>query len=203
MLASTDPMHTRVGKRKESIMKNKIYGVMLAAAVATFGTLFAPNANADCGYSAHPQWATAASPARTQNGVQKEQDDASSGQATLVGLWHIKISAGGQVIIQGIEAFHGDGTETLNDTDAPSSGNVCLGVWTQSGARTYKLKHPFWRWDAAGNLIGSAVIRQEVTVDKGSQTFSGTAKVDFLDLSGNVLFQLQQDVTGERITVDF
>ncbi len=184
-------------------MKIKMQTTMAAFAAVTLGTIFAPDASADCGFSAKPQWGTAASPALTQNGAQEQHDDASPSGATLVGLWHIKVISGGQVVLQAIDAFHADGTETLNDTSAPSSGNVCLGVWTQSGPRTYKLKHPFWRWDPAGNLIGSAVIREEVTVDKSGQTFSGTAKLDFLDLSGNVLFQIQQQVTGERITVDF
>jgi hypothetical protein len=186
-------------------MTSKTYGIFTGVAVVALGACFAPSAKADCEYSATPQWTTAASPARSSldHRPMERDEGGDPSRESIVGLWHVTVTESGRVIIQSIEAFHSDGTETLNDTGAPSGGNVCLGVWIQSGPRTYKLKHPFWRWDIAGNLIGSAVIRAELTLGKHGDVFSGNATVDILDLSGNVLVQVKQQVAGERITVDF
>jgi hypothetical protein len=74
----------------------------------------------------------------------------------------IKFSAGGQVVDEGFDARHSDGTETLNDTPLPATGNLCLGVWTQTGHNTFKLKHPSWIYDpgTSTQLIGQAIIRE-------------------------------------------
>ena len=188
-------------------MKSKSHGIAGGIAFVLLSTVLVPVASADCGYSMTPQWAAGilspASRIKPASGADSGREDGDSKQASVVGLWHVTVSEGSQVVIQSIEAFHVDGTETLNDTGAPSGGNVCLGVWIQSGQRTYKLKHPFWRWDSAGNLIGSAVIRAQLTVDPHGNTFSGNATVDILDLSGNLIVEVTQQVAGERITVDF
>jgi hypothetical protein len=55
------------------------------------------------------------------------------GRAPIIGLWDIKFYSGGQLVDEGFDAWHGDGTETLNDTPPPVTGNVCLGVWAQTG----------------------------------------------------------------------
>jgi hypothetical protein len=50
----------------------------------------------------------------------------------------------------GFEQWHSDGTEMLNDTPPPASGNVCLGTWEKIGPQTYTLVHP--AFNAEGNL---------------------------------------------------
>ena len=90
-----------------------------------------------------------------------------------MGLWKVDISADGQVINQGFDAWHGDGTETLNDSVPPTAGNVCLGVWVRTGNRTYKLKHLSWNYGADGNAIGIVIIRELVRLNRSGNSYQG------------------------------
>jgi len=127
--------------------------------------------------------------------------DAAPAGGSMVGLWKVAFVSGGYIVDQAFDAWHSDGTETLNDTPPPSTGNVCLGVWSQTG-KVYKLNHPSWTFDANGNLTGTAVIREQVTVDPHGNTFTGTFTVDVYDLSNNLLYHLSGTVSGDRITAD-
>jgi hypothetical protein len=129
--------------------------------------------------------------------------DEGRGDRSIVGLWHLTFLINGVAVNQGFRQWHSDGTEILNDTAPPVTGNVCLGVWVQTGRRTYRLKHPAWRFDAAGNLIGTQLLREEVTLARGGNSFTASATLEFFDLSGNKVGELPPgEVRGERITVD-
>jgi hypothetical protein len=118
-----------------------------------------------------------------------------------VGLWKVAFVSDNVVVDQAFDAWHADGTETLVDTPPPSTGNVCLGVWSQNG-NIYKLNHPSWTFDLNGNLTGTAVIRETVSVDSHGNNFSGTFTVDVYDLSGNNLAHFGGTVSGQRITAE-
>jgi hypothetical protein len=64
------------------------------------------------------------------------------------------------------------------------------------------LKHPSWTFDAAGNLNGTAIIRETVTVQPDGNTFKGTFTVDVLDLRGTNLQHIAGTLSGTRITID-
>ena len=129
-------------------------------------------------------------------------DDDSDREPSIVGLWKVAFLAGGQVIDQGFDAWHADGTETLNDFVPPTTGNVCLGVWERTGARTYKLKHLSWNYDANGNAIGIVVIHELVKLDRSGNSYQGTLTVEVFDLHDTLLFQDSGELTGRRITAD-
>jgi hypothetical protein len=124
--------------------------------------------------------------------------------APIVGLWNIKFTSGNQVVDEGFDAWHGDGTETLNDTPPPVTGNVCLGAWTQTGRNTFKLKHPSWVYDEATNtqVIGQAIIRETVSVSRDGNSFSGSFTVDVIDTFGNSLAHFEGQVRATRIKPD-
>lgn len=122
---------------------------------------------------------------------------------SIVGLWDSKAFSGGQLIDEGFEQWNADGTEVLNDTPPPQTGNVCLGVFVKSAQSTYKLKHPSWTFDSNGNLTGTAIIRELVIVGRGGNTYSGTYTIDFYDLNGKHLQQFGGTIQAQRITVDF
>lgn len=122
--------------------------------------------------------------------------------AAIVGLWRATFVSDGQVVDEGFDIWHSDGTEVLNDNPNPASGNVCLGVWSQTGARSFKLKHLSWSYDEGGNLNGTVIIREQVTVDSSGASYKGTFKVDAFDLKGNPMFHIDGQLTGERITPD-
>ena len=90
----------------------------------------------------------------------------------------------------------------MNDYTNPIEGNVCLGVWEQTGKNTFKLKHPSWTFDSDGNLTGTAIIRETVIVNATAQSYSGPVTVDVYDLSGNLTATYSEEVEAQRITVD-
>jgi len=57
--------------------------------------------------------------------------------------------------------WHSDGTEMqVSGMRAPLTGDVCLGVWIKTGARTYRLNHFGASCDSTGqNLIGPARVQ--------------------------------------------
>ena len=80
---------------------------------------------------------------------------------SIVGLWNVTLllGSGPDVFDQGFQHWHADGTELMVDNAvAPAFGNVCVGVWKQVGARTYKLKHMTFNWDAQGKVAGTFIL---------------------------------------------
>jgi hypothetical protein len=122
-------------------------------------------------------------------------------EESIVGLWDVKFIAGGQVVDEGFDQYHSDGNEILNDTAPPSTGNVCLGVYEKTGPRSLKLKHPSWIFDPTNTIaVGRATILENVSIDKGGRTFTGTFTVQLTDLDGNPLGEFTGELKGNRIT---
>jgi hypothetical protein len=174
--------------------------VLNFAAAAAFCTVLAATGRADCGFSATPRPRLRA--AMPQMRTQRAQAPQASDPVSIVGLWKVTFVSDGQVVDEGFDQWHSDGTETLNDNPAPSSGNVCLGVWSTTGPLAFKLKHPSWTFDDAGNLTGTAIIREAVTLDGGGNTFKGSFTVDVFDLSGSQVMHIDGEIMAERILVD-
>jgi hypothetical protein len=104
---------------------------------------------------------------------------------------------------EGFDQWHSDGTEMRNDNGVPPSlGNVCLGVFKKTGHRTYQLRHPAWNWDASGNLTGTLIIRETITLDAGGTSYHGSFTFDFYDLSGDLITGVASTVPAQRITTD-
>lgn len=123
---------------------------------------------------------------------------------TIVGLWDVKFLFEGQIVDEGFDQYHSDGTEILNDTPPPATGNVCLGVYAKTGPNSLKLRHPGWIYDATNTfVIGRATILENITLDRRGRTFKGTFTVQFRDLAGNELApDFSGQLKGERITPD-
>jgi hypothetical protein len=122
-------------------------------------------------------------------------------------LWHIKYFVGNSKTLwdEGFEQWHSDGTELNNDNAVPPSlGNVCVGVYKQTGPRTFKLRHVTWNFDVSGALTGTFELLQTVTVSNNGKTFIGTYTSDRRDLSGNIIPSLHAEgvLSATRITVD-
>ena len=201
---------TRSGKVSRTITISRT----IVAAVAAFVlvTAFASSAKASCrvwgprvsgvSYSDGLRGAPAGSGfsvvrAVYEKGEKGENDDK---DPSIVGLWMVAFLSHGQVVDQGFDAWHADGTETLNDSVPPSTGNVCLGVWDQTGKFTYRLKHLSWNYDANGIAIGVVIFKELVTLDHDGKNYHGTVAIDVYDLSQNLLFHDSGEITGRRIT---
>ncbi len=127
----------------------------------------------------------------------------------IVGFWHAKfVSEGtsgipdGTVIDTPNVQWHGDGTEIMNSTRAPATGNICMGVWHKTGKLTYELNHFTLAFDANGNFTGPGQIQETITLDKKSDQYSGTYKIDEFDPAGNPVAELKGQVSATRITVN-
>ena len=127
----------------------------------------------------------------------------------IVGFWKVKfLSEGnpgipdGAVLDNGFVQWHGDGTEIMNSSRPPATGNFCLGVWQKSGPSGYELNHFALSSDLSGNLVGPAQIREDITLNQRADQYEGTFTIDQYDISGNPLGHVAGRVTATRITVD-
>ena len=139
-------------------------------------------------------------------------DDANGNDPSIVGFWHDKlVSRGtknvpdGTVLETGLTQWHSDHTEIDNNGSVPPiSGNLCLGVWEQTGRYTYKLNHFPLPWDASGStFLGPIQYWAEVTLNPKGTEYSGRFTLDQYDPTGKTLLSHAQGiVTATRITVD-
>jgi hypothetical protein len=120
------------------------------------------------------------------------------GTASIVGMWKVDYTAGGNPVYSGLEQWHSDGLE-FEFADIPTiTGDVCMGVWSRNG-RKVSLYHTGWTFDANGNPNGTMQLTHEDKVAKDSQSFSGTFDLKFFDSEGNLLQEIVGDDNGTRI----
>src|SRR5215469_10455957 len=189
-------------------------GRMLVACIAVCAIL-AGTARAQCGSAARktaaltpglrisPDFATSSPGALSQTGFTLAQNDDSS-EIPITGLWKVVFVSGGATVDVGFEQWHSDGTEMLNDTPPPASGNVCLATWEKTGARTYSLVLLAFNFDSTGTIVVSIFIeRVQAVIAPDGNSFTGAFTWDSYDFSGHPLpgTHLAGAVTGTRITV--
>src|SRR5438132_5042749 len=181
----------------------KVFG-MCCLAIALCAA-FASTANAQCGLSLKGNRSVLGNALPATASLKAQESSAKDGgDVTIVGLWDVKFISDNQVIDEGFDQYHSDGTEILNDTPPPAAGNVCLGVYENTGPRTLSLKHPSWLYDPTNTfVIGRVTILERITLDRGGHSFTGTFTVQFRDLSGNTFApDLTGQLKGDRITPD-
>ncbi len=191
--------------------------VAMAVATVLLATVFATRASAQCGYlegtMAPASFATPAGPGPAQMRAALllvSAHDDESDEHTIVGFWKVtfvaKGNAGipdGTVIDFGYAQWHDDGTEILNSSRPPATGNFCLGVWKKASEPSrYRLNHFALSSDLSGNMIGPANIREDVTLGREGNTYGGRFTIDQFDLAGNLLVHVSGLVTATRISVD-
>ena len=189
-------------------MKTTKVTTLFITAVA-ISAAFASSAKAQCGFSPRHNLTALALQMPSLGAHPMVQDAAPQNgeEPTIVGLWDVKFISENQLFDEGFDQYHSDGTEILNDTPPPVGGNVCLGIWAKTGPRSLKLKHPFWIFDPATNttVIGRGVLLEQITLDRRGNSFRGTFKFEFRDLSGNPIPSMPDvsgNLTADRITVD-
>jgi len=163
------------------------------------------SALASCGDTLSAMAAAAASAQSQFRPIQpnSKSGEDNDGKSTMVGLWHIQFAVGDQTIQEAYQLWNAGGTEVHNPNVDPRTGNVCLGVWKRAAPRgTYKLAHRVWSYDANGNFMGTIHLSETLTLGNHGNTHSGSFTLDFFDPSGNFLFEVAGNVTGERISVE-
>jgi hypothetical protein len=117
----------------------------------------------------------------------------------IVGLWDTKFFSQGQVVDEIYDLWNADGTEIEVDASNPIEGNVCNGVWIQTGTLIWKLTHPSWAFDVNGNLIGTLMIREVIFMDPKGNQYTGTVTYDFFDLNGTPIDHEDGTLSAVRI----
>lgn len=138
-------------------------------------------------------------------GMPDERDD--TRPASIVGLWRVAffVGDGPDIAYEGFQQWHAGGTETMVDNGVPPAfGNVCVGVWKQSGPRTFKLRHVTFNWDEHGKSTGTFQVLITVRLNASGNGYSGTYSADSFDLQGNVIPELHAEgrLRGLRLSVD-
>jgi len=154
-------------------------------------------------------------------------------RAPIVGLWAFKyISMGnmpiymipdGATIDNGTTAWFADGNEvTFSGIRNPIVGATCIGVWKQTGERTYVLNHIGLSWNplatsptgpagptnpggGPGAPGGPAFIKQWVTLSKDGQSYTGHFTITQLLPDGKTPAApapIQGTIAAMRITID-
>jgi len=137
--------------------------------------------------------------AQANSSVSQKADAQGANPLAITGLWLTSYLISGQIVDQGFEVWHDDGTEILIDTAPPATDNVCVGVWVQTAPLTYQLTHPSWTFDLNGNLTGTAMIRNVVIMERGGNKFTGTFTVDLFNNSGQQIDHLEGQLSATRI----
>jgi hypothetical protein len=127
----------------------------------------------------------------------------------IVGFWKATfVSEGssgipdGTLIDSPFVQWHGDGTEIMNSTRVPATGDFCMGVWKKNGKSGYELNHFGLSFDPSGTFVGPAQIHENITLNKKADQYSGTFKIDQYDPSGNLLVEIVGQIAATRVTVD-
>jgi len=186
-----------------SIMKSnqtRNFAKFAAYMVLTVG--LSASALASCGDSLSAMAAGSASVHSQSNPIANSTSSGDNAAKSMVGLWHIQFTVGGQTIQEAYQLWNAGGTEVHNPNVDPRTGNVCLGVWKHAPHGAFKLAHRVWNYDANGNFLGTIHLSETVTVGQGGNTHSGSFTLDFYDPSGNLVLELPGSVTGERISVE-
>lgn len=135
-----------------------------------------------------------------QPDFQSQADKASN--MSIVGLWHVQFTVGGQTIQEAYQIWNGSGTEVHNPNVDPRTGSVCLGVWKHTAHGAYKLAHRVWSYDTNGNFLGTINLSETLTLGGAGKTHSGSFALDFYDPTGKFLMEVAGNVAGERISVE-
>ncbi|MGJ7511945.1 hypothetical protein [Variovorax sp. GT1P44] len=179
-----------------------------------------------------PSWGPAAAAAATIQAANAAKPSANSNDKGgdrfgpgIVGMWKLTfVSDGtaypatippGVVLDFGTSQWHSDGTEFLiSGSRPPSSGDVCMGVWEQTGNATYKLKHVALAYVSSDTppplgpvspaaFVGPAIMHQTITLSRSHNSFEGRFTIDQYAPDETTLLQhIGGTLTGTRFTVD-
>jgi hypothetical protein len=139
----------------------------------------------------------------------------------IVGLWHLIYTADSVSGATGIfppappsfqflesyKTWHRDGTEFENAFVDPKGGNICFGVWKETGERTVKLHHVGVMFDTDGNVKGVFTDDETNVVAGNGETYSGSFTFKLYPPTdvygtGTPIVTVKGTTAGTRISVD-
>ncbi len=130
------------------------------------------------------------------------------GYPPIIGLWHVIYtnSADQSTFNDTLDTWHMDGTEFESAYLAPAGGNICVGVWKESGRRSVKLHHVGWLFNPStpsATASNSFTIDSEITVADEGRSYSGTFTFKVWNMDGTPTpVEVKGTIAATRITVD-
>jgi hypothetical protein len=198
------------------------------AALAVLGFLFAAGgANAGGCAVGYKPGATAAPIPFVSPQADNHQDDYDEhGRHAIAGLWHVIYTAtdstagplpvpvippGPPNSFQFLESFktwHADGTEFESAFLPPAAGNICVGVWKDTGENSVKLHHIGLMFAPDGSISNIFTVDETDTVGYNGKTYKGNFAIKlwppFYDQVGvgTPVQEIKGTTAAARITVD-
>lgn len=192
---------------------------LAVVALVGMGLLFtASGAKAGCGVP----YKTGAAPSipfvNPQSAKSPNQQDGeeSNERASIVGLWHViytATEASGPFpptpfqFLESYKTWHGDRTEFENAFLPPSGGNICFGVWKESGRDSVKLHHIGLMFASDGTISNVFTVDETDTVANNGKTYQGYFDFKLFPASdvlgtGTPLAEVKGTTAATRIAVD-
>jgi hypothetical protein len=131
-----------------------------------------------------------------------EHQDDSNWQPSIVGLWHVVYTqTDGSPFNQTFKMWHSDGIEFENALLPPAGGDICYGVWKQTGHRSVKLHHIGVGWDATtGKIAFTFTVDETDTVSEDGKSYTGNFEFNQFDPTGNPMGTIKGTVAAKRVT---
>ena len=197
------------------------------AALAAFALLFvAGGAKAGgCAVGGYKAGTAPTIPFVSPQGDESQEFDESHGHA-IVGLWHTiytaTYSTSGPLpvpvilpgppssfqFLESLKTWHVDGTELENAFLPPAGGNICFGVWKDTGENSVKLHHIGLMFDSEGKVSFIFTTDEKNTVSSSGTTYKGSFTFKLWPPSydqvgvGTPLQEISGTTAATRITVD-
>src|ERR1700733_2713044 len=181
---------------------------------------------AGCGVLPYKTVAAASAPFVSPHGDDRQEGEDSNGFASIVGLWHLVYTAtdstsgplpvpvippGPPSSFQFLESFktwHADGTEFENAFLPPAAGNICVGVWKDTGENSVKLHHIGLMFAPDGSISNIFTVDETDAVAANDKTYKGNFAIKlwppFYDQVGvgTPVQVIKGTTAATRITVD-
>jgi hypothetical protein len=136
----------------------------------------------------------------------KHQSESEPANHSIVGLWHVIYTAGGSTFNDTFDTWHSDGTEFESAYLAPGGGNVCAGVWEQTGFQSVTLHHVGWLFnpsDPTATAANSFTLDEAVAVSPDGKTYTGAFTFKVWNLDGTFAgTEVKGTISATRITVE-
>jgi len=119
----------------------------------------------------------------------------------IVGLWHNHFDSEFGPDFDTYSLWHSDGLEIDTPSFAPGA---CMGTWTQTTERTYKLFHVGWTPGGIPPASGSVrfELRIQISLSTDRNSFEGDYDQKFFDANGIQVFEDHGKIESTRISVD-
>ena len=184
---------------KHTLWRRELRGAALAL-VAIAMLLATTTANAACGSrgGSGPSAAVSLPALASLSAVPAGNINSGKGES-IVGLWHVTYTmADGTFYYESYDTWHSDGTEWESANLSPLIGNICEGVWKQTGTAIH-LNHVGWGFDNSGNTIGPFTQIENVVVGGNGNSYRGTFDFKLYDMNGNLIQEITGTMAATRI----